>query len=57
MKAAIITGNKSKQNFEIGEIVGIVSKHKGYYMCKGQGMAHYCVPFNELQILGNYGIS
>ena len=51
MSKAIITGNKSKQRFKIGEVVKIVSTHKGYHMCKGEGMANYIVPFGELQIL------
>lgn len=48
---AIITGNQSKHNFNIGEVVKIVSTHKGYYKCKGKGMAHYMIPFDELQKL------
>lgn len=48
---AIITGNKSRHNFEIGEIVEVISKHKTYYKCKGKGIAHYIIPFNEVQII------
>jgi hypothetical protein len=50
-KKAIITGNKSKHRFDLGEVVKVISKHKGYYKCKGTGMAHYIIPNNELQIL------
>jgi len=48
---AIITGNRSKHNFDIGEVINVVSKHKGYYKCKGSGMAHYIIPFDEIQLL------
>ena len=50
-KKAIITGNKSKHNFDIGEVVKVISKHKDYYKCKGTGMAHYIIPFNELHLI------
>lgn len=54
MKEAIITSNQSKHNFKIGEVVDVVSRHKGYYKCKGKDgrVAHYIVPFSEAQILG-----
>ena len=49
---AIITGNRSKHNFDIGEVVKVISKHKqGYYKCKGTGMAHYIIPLDELQLI------
>ena len=50
-KKAIITGNKSKHNFYIGEVVNVVSEHKKYYKCKGTGMAHYIIPFDELHLI------
>jgi len=48
---AIITGNKSKHNFDIGEVVKVISKHKDYYKCKGTGMAHYIIPLDELHLI------
>lgn len=48
---AIITSNKSRHNFKIGEVIEIVSTHKDYYKCKGKGMANYFVPFSEAQII------
>ena len=51
MKKAIITGNRSKHNFEIGEVVNVVSKHKGYYKCKGTGEANYFIPFDEIKVI------
>ena len=56
---AIITGNRSKHNFEIGEVVKVISKHEreGYCKCKGKGMGHYFIPLDELQILNNHSIT
>ena len=50
---AIITGNKSKHRFDLGEVVEVISKHEreGYYKCKGTGMAHYIIPLDELQLI------
>ena len=56
-KKAIITGNKSKHRFDLGEVVKVISKHKGYYKCNGTGMAHYIIPLDELQILNNHSIT
>ena len=48
---AIITGNKSRHRLKIGSLVSVVSTHKDYHMCKGSGIAHYIIPFDEIKIL------
>jgi hypothetical protein len=48
---AIITGNKSRHRFKIGELVTIVSAQETYYMCKGTGIANYIIPFDEIRVI------
>ncbi len=52
MKKAIITQNLSGHNFNIGDEVELMSRHRKYFRCKGASDAHYYIRIDELKIIG-----